>query len=252
PIKLVCVSDTHNAQTPLPAGDILIHAGDLTQKGTASELQAQLDWINRQPHHHKIVIAGNHDMLLDLNKTPGPEDDKSRKSLTWGDIHYLHNESITLRFKGGRALSVYGNPWTRKHGNWAFQYLDSYEFWRDRIPDDTDVLVTHMPPQCHLDLGGEGDPALLQELRRVKPMLHVFGHFHASAGVDLMVHDGCEDAFEEVVRAGGGVGALLRFVRALVGRAWGLELGAQTVLVNASYVGGYLDEKRRAPVEVRI
>lgn len=68
PISVVCVSDTHNSQPVLPDGDILIHAGDMTQSGSFKELQVTLDWLNAQPHPHKIVIAGNHDKLLDPGK----------------------------------------------------------------------------------------------------------------------------------------------------------------------------------------
>lgn len=57
-ITVVCISDTHNLQRDLPAGDILLHAGDLTQKGTFQELQDQINWLDKQPHRYKIVIGG--------------------------------------------------------------------------------------------------------------------------------------------------------------------------------------------------
>jgi hypothetical protein len=59
-ITLVCISDTRNS-TPsgIPDGDILLHAGDMTNKGTFAELQAQLDWISTLPHLHKVAIGGN-------------------------------------------------------------------------------------------------------------------------------------------------------------------------------------------------
>ena len=59
PINVVCISDTHNQQPDLPDGDLLLHAGDLTQDGSFDELQAQLDWLNGQRHRCKVVIAGN-------------------------------------------------------------------------------------------------------------------------------------------------------------------------------------------------
>jgi hypothetical protein len=65
PIRVVCLSDTHNETPHVPDGDILIHAGDLTQNGTFTELQAQLSWLAKLPHQYKIVIAGNYDLLLD-------------------------------------------------------------------------------------------------------------------------------------------------------------------------------------------
>jgi predicted MPP superfamily phosphohydrolase len=66
-VSIVCISDTHNSQPNLPPGDILIHAGDLTQSGSLEELEAAIAWLNSQPHLHKIVVGGNHDILLDRN-----------------------------------------------------------------------------------------------------------------------------------------------------------------------------------------
>lgn len=37
--RIVCISDTHNCQVKLPAGDVLIHAGDLTNKGSFQEVR---------------------------------------------------------------------------------------------------------------------------------------------------------------------------------------------------------------------
>lgn len=95
PITIVCISDTHNSKPPLPDGDILLHAGDLSQYGTFAEIQSQLNWLNSQPHRHKIAIAGNHDLLLDasfVEAHPDRELDKpgkSRQDLSWGDVIYL-------------------------------------------------------------------------------------------------------------------------------------------------------------------
>jgi predicted phosphodiesterase len=36
--RFVCISDTHNATIKLPKGDVLIHAGDLTNQGSFSEV----------------------------------------------------------------------------------------------------------------------------------------------------------------------------------------------------------------------
>jgi 3',5'-cyclic AMP phosphodiesterase CpdA len=121
-VSVVCVSDTHNYQPRLPDGDILIHAGDLTQSGSAQELEAALAWLRAQPHAHKIVIAGNHDQLLDPSRddSVGRSTDV-RASLDWGDITYLHDSSTTVTCANGRRLRIYGSPWSPRHGSWAFQ-----------------------------------------------------------------------------------------------------------------------------------
>jgi 3',5'-cyclic AMP phosphodiesterase CpdA len=56
--RIVCISDTHNTNPAIPAGDVLIHAGDLTNSGSHSELKNAVAWLSRLPFEAKIVIAG--------------------------------------------------------------------------------------------------------------------------------------------------------------------------------------------------
>lgn len=177
PVSVVCVSDTHNSQPALPQGDILIHAGDLTQSGSFEELQVALDWLKSQPHPHKIVIAGNHDLLLDpavddfprMRNTSNQHRDTAatqRAHLDWGDVTYLQDSTTVIHCSNGRRLQVYGSPWSCQHGNWAFQYprQDGAKQWSGVVPATTDILVTHGPPSAHLDARGLGCPGLLGEL----------------------------------------------------------------------------------------
>ena len=172
PITVVCISDTHNCQPCLPDGDILIHAGDLTQSGSLSEIHSTLDWLNRQPHRYKVVIAGNHELILDSSFA---SNSNCRQDIRWGDVIYLQNESITIKCSHGRNIKIYGSPWTPKHGNWAFQYSRTTDIWHGTVPADIDILITHVPPRGHLDLNGLGCKFLLGELWRLqrKPRLHV-------------------------------------------------------------------------------
>lgn len=101
PIRIICISDTHNATYPLPPGGILVHGGDLTAHGTFDEVQAQLRWLSSQPHAHKIVIAGNHDIILDeaCDTKFLVRDENSaeeRRKLDWSGIRYLQDEAVTL------------------------------------------------------------------------------------------------------------------------------------------------------------
>ncbi|KAF2453600.1 Metallo-dependent phosphatase-like protein [Lineolata rhizophorae] len=186
-LAIVCISDTHNTRPALPDGDILIHAGDLSQYGTFAEVQTQLDWLNSQPHKQKIVIAGNYDLLLDADfavthpdrELDGPG--KSRQYLRWGSLVYLQGSTQDFECQG-RKFRIYGSPWTPKCGSFAFQYNEistQADLWKNRIPDDVDIVLTHGPPAAHLDENGKGCVSLLKEVWRVKPKLHVFGHIHA-------------------------------------------------------------------------
>ncbi|GIZ47989.1 hypothetical protein CKM354_001106400 [Cercospora kikuchii] len=246
-LTVVCVSDTHNSQPKTPPGDILIHAGDLTQGGTATELQAQLTWLKAQPHAYKIVIAGNHDIVLDPAKSAELGfRSGARQSLQWGSIIYLQHSQTTVKVRE-RTLSIYGHPSTRKHGNWAFQYDRGADVFSNRIPDDVDILVTHSPPQFHLDVAGWGDMSLLREIERVKPKLHVFGHIHGGYGQDILVYDRFERLYQDLCSGLAGLLAIFHMVYLLLHTVFaGIPRNAKrTTLVNASAVGGLREDSLR-------
>lgn len=210
PIRIICISDTHTDTPPIPPGDLLIHAGDLTNAGTVPDIQAQIDWLKALPHAQKVVICGNHDTFFDVRSRPKGERD-ARDPFDWGGIHYLQHSSVTLSFPehGDRKLNIYGAPQIPKCGGkeFAFQYLKGSDAWTGTVPMETDVLVTHTPPQWHLDLPvGLGDPYLLNECWRVKPTLHVCGHIHAGYGRTGFWWDEEQRYYERVMgRKDGGV-----------------------------------------------
>ena len=238
-IIVVCISDTHNKQPPVPYGDVLIHAGDLTITGSGEEIQAQLDWLKSLPHRHKILIAGNHDKAFE-----GEE----KKRLDFGGLIYLQDSSTTISVASGRTLNIYGSPWTKKQGNWAFQYDSARNFWTSRIPIETDIVVTHMPPRFHLDIDGWGDESLLRELQRIRPLLHVFGHFHAGYGRDYVVFDAFERAYE-AARIGSWKALCEMIYHLLVSRLTGRRNGGMW-LVNAASFGGLRDDVLQFPIRI--
>ena len=252
-VSVVCISDTHNRFPDIPRGDLLVHAGDLSQGGTYQEIQRTLDWLKDQPHQFKVVIAGNHELLLDPQKGLS---NTERTSLNWHDIIYLQDCGKSLCFESGRVLNLYGSPWTRKHGNWAFEYPRGVDKWTKTIPKATDILITHMPPFGHLDLDGLGDEHLLGEVQRVRPLLHVFGHFHAGYGKDVLLYDSIEAIYEAAMRCHAGLWGILKMSCCIawvrMARRGTQSYPHHTVLVNAAMVGGLRDTEIRTPVTVRI
>ena len=66
-MRLVCISDTHSLhhqmEHPLPKGDVLIHAGDISNKGGEQDVKDFICWINSKsllifqlPFQNKIQI----------------------------------------------------------------------------------------------------------------------------------------------------------------------------------------------------
>ncbi|RPD57592.1 metallophosphoesterase domain-containing protein 1 [Lentinus tigrinus ALCF2SS1-7] len=259
-ICVVCISDTHNthrSQQPLPYGDILIHAGDLTQSGTVKELDDALAWLAAQPHPHKLLIAGNHDVAL----TSPDVHERIPQGLT-----YLQDSATELSVKG-RTLRVYGSPHTPKQGSWPFQYPrirpasfspsseeQATEIWSS-IPSATDILITHGPPFGHLDINNYGCYALLHALWRVRPRLHVFGHIHGGRGVECVQWDSVQEVYEDICAGRAGWGGLVRLLwRRLVAWIWRAPQGHGSMLVNAAAVGGrgLRDDQRKGAIAVMI
>lgn len=114
------------------------------------------------------------------------------------------------------------------------------------------MLVTHGPPFGHLDLLRWGCRDLLRTLWRVRPRLHVFGHVHEGAGMELLSFDGLQRVYEQSVADGGGLGNVLRIGRELGKGFLRSRVETRSILVNASVVGGLRDDERRRPVRVWI
>jgi Icc-related predicted phosphoesterase len=179
-MRIVCISDTHvyHRSVKVPKGDILVHAGDISHRGTVDQVTNFFDWFGSLPHPHKIFISGNHDPILQDN----PE---------WVQAHlpkgvtYLQDSSVVI---GG--LKFYGSPWTPAYGRTKTFMLERDtlgEKW-DQIPNDTDVLITHGPPHGILDITlrppGEhvGCESLRKRVEEIRPMFHIFGHVHEAWG----------------------------------------------------------------------
>ncbi|KAI1810618.1 calcineurin-like phosphoesterase [Poronia punctata] len=200
PIRVVCLSDTHDSTVrDVPDGDLLIHCGDLTNDGTAASIQKQIDWLASLPHQHKVLVCGNHDSWFDL-KARTEEDTLGHREVDLKTLHYLERSSVTLTFKGGRKLNIYGAPDLPQCGGqeFAFQYTIDQHPWAGAIPFDTDVLVTHTPPMLHRDLS-LGCPGLLAEIWKKRPKLHIFGHVHWGRGTETAYWDDCQRAYESLM-----------------------------------------------------
>lgn len=178
-LKIVCISDTHgkHAGIRLPEGDVLIHAGDfMTYGDRLSEIASFNHWLSKQPHRHKIVIAGNHDLLF--------ESDPSLARTRLTAATYLENSAVEIE-----GLRIWGSPQQPRFLDWAFNVDRGpaiRRYW-DMIPCETEILVTHGPPFGILDTvnsSGEhlGCEDLAIAVQRVRPKLHVFGHIHGGHG----------------------------------------------------------------------
>jgi Icc-related predicted phosphoesterase len=179
-MRLVCISDTHGhdlEKLKLPEGDILLHAGDVSDRGTIAEIAMFNSHCAKVKHlytHGIYTCMGNHDFLAEKAHIMCQE--------LLSNCKMMINKSITID-----GLNFYFSPYTPWFFNWAFNFKEqdleqARNHWA-RIPDDTNVLITHGPPRTLLDITPRGQhvgcgPLLHRTLDLQNLLLHVFGHIH--------------------------------------------------------------------------
>jgi Icc-related predicted phosphoesterase len=168
--------------------DLLLVGGDIMPVWN-HEPDFQLNWLDtrwrewlRERHENgakKIVwIAGNHDFALQKD-----EGDKIARSMDTEDIMYLCDEGIVVN-----GIKIWGFPWTPNLPGWAFQY-DSIDVddHLEKIPDDTDILLSHGPPygagdKPFMSYSHVGSTELKDIIANKKIPVVVCGHIHEGFG----------------------------------------------------------------------
>ena len=182
-MRLVCISDTHgdHETVELPAGDVLVHAGDVTAHGTELDLLRFLEWFGSRDFPHRLFVAGNHDLFVE--REPARSASLAREA----GVVWLNDSGCTA---AGRRF--WGSPITPRFHDWAFMRdpgRDIERHWA-MIPTDCEVLITHGPPAGILDEVERPDetsehtgcPSLLRRVGEIRPALHLFGHIHEGHG----------------------------------------------------------------------
>ena len=208
----------------LPCGDILIIPGDFVETGLVEELEIfnrfLKDVMMARKFKHIVFICGNHERTIDIDfynsegwryhKTP--QDVQLCRHTLFNElpenVHYLFDNHVVLE-----GLKIYGTPWvlggetfssdtSPSHFRWAYSLTEEELVAKyAQIPEDVDILVTHMPPfgigdcrrnydkDCFDDQERQvfgydhvGSTALALRLQALRPHLHCFGHIHSGYG----------------------------------------------------------------------
>lgn len=186
------ISDTHSLHDEitmdLPGGDLLIHAGDVCNRGSERELHEFLTWFDSIKNYQtKVFVAGNHDWALQRESY---QITTQKIKELFPDIYYLQDSSLILTEGFDSPIHIYGSPWQPEFNNWAFNLPRNGEELRkvfDKIPPGVDILVTHSPAYGFLDYVPRtsemvGCEILANRIELVKPKIHVHGHIHSASG----------------------------------------------------------------------
>jgi hypothetical protein len=182
-MRLALISDTHclHRDVEVPPADLLIHAGDWGFSQYRGDLEDFDDWLRGLPIRlARILSPGNHESYL--------AEDPSMRSKT-PSAKVLISEGVSIH-----GLNLWASPVTPYLGEpFSISTAAARAAHYATIPNDTHVLITHTPPYGVLDAeSGSGEHYGCKELaaavKRVRPLLHVFGHVHTGYGIVTKEH----------------------------------------------------------------
>ena len=209
-LTLCALSDSHGYSFSIPKCDIFCHCGDWSPLRIQCNYEAMFEWLEsfveflcNLPCRYVVLIAGNHDNIMRTQSAETVFDDLQEKLgaiLTYVDadgvrhrekkVHYLRENTVELL-----GVKFWGSPVTRQIN----PYRKYWAFENNRpmypIPEDADVILTHMPSDCeglgtvHNDSQRRanklGCPYLTSAVTGSHAKYHFCGHIHTGN------HQGC-------------------------------------------------------------
>lgn len=185
-MKVTAISDLHGNLINIEACNLLLICGDI------SPLDIQKDyiqmtkwffndfynWICNLPCEHVILTPGNHDFWFEKFI-------KDSTMYLWDKLSILINDTTEI-FYGIKHIKIFGTPYCRTFGNWAFMPgNDKLDSLYDNIPEDIDILICHDAPnlgEIGFILETKQDASniyLGEEIRKKKPKYVLCGHIHS-------------------------------------------------------------------------
>jgi Icc-related predicted phosphoesterase len=275
--KFMIISDTHNFQfgdaekvrgtfcQPVPKIDVLLHCGDLTQRGGLKAYKGVLRMLSGIDAELKLVIAGNHDLSLDGvywhkhhydDRKDHAEHENAIEIMTGPlakevGVTYLEEGLNTFTLKSGAKFTIYTSPYQPEFCGWAFPYERDEDRFNlphhsapgvtniatNPVPDfpSIDIMMTHGPPKNILDWvahdgGTVGCENLLRAVSRARPRLYCFGHIHEAYGAKAITWKDDKNAIgsEAIEDQSAHVNVYPE------SRNWQTNFGKETLMVNAA------------------
>lgn len=152
-------------------------------------------WADKLPCDKVIFIAGNHDIVCERKQAFMRGSFSKDKKAT-----YLHNDRYDYISNDGKVISIFGSPYCKIFGNWAFMRdPETLERKFSEIPEGLDILLTHDAPYGVSDIildptpwnKGDhiGNPQLREAVLRAKPKYLLHGHLHSTSHCCEMLED---------------------------------------------------------------
>lgn len=195
-MKIAVISDLHGNLLEYNFSDVelLLICGDFSPLNIQMDIPKMKQWLCTKfttwcvsMNIPKVVfIAGNHDFISEKC------DDWMHKIFPKSSIiTYLNNEIYDYISNDSKVYRIFGTPYCKQFGNWAF--MRNSEILKEKfreIPDNTDILISHDAPKiaelgCIKDEGmawygkDAGNFELAQAIKEHKPKYVFCGHIHS-------------------------------------------------------------------------
>ena len=208
-IKIIAFSDPHgNLPAITEPFDLMLIGGDICPAHDHYNAYQRnwlsttfVEWVRSLPFADRfsrvVFIGGNHDFYLEQEPNPNQGYSSIYTDVLKpcdGRLVYLEDDEYIFEKVNDdgnvEKLKIYGTPWCKIFGNWAFMRSDNFlEKHYDNIPEGLDILLTHDAPaiQGHgkITMGrwaGEdaGNKVLAKAIKRAEPKVCLYGHIHSS------------------------------------------------------------------------
>lgn len=195
-MKCIALSDLHGTLLPIEdyfkPCELVCICGDIVPlniQGNHKKARKWLinefkSWCEALPCDKVIFIAGNHDFYMRDTEFMYKHFPKDAK------VTYLFHELYTYTSISGKEYKIFGTPYCKQFGNWAFMESDEnlVKLYAD-IPEGIDILLCHDQPFGVGDIlldnvswnTGEhiGNKPLTLAILEKEPKYQINGHLHS-------------------------------------------------------------------------
>ena len=195
-IKICAMSDLHGYLPEVKPCDLVLICGDIVPLRIQGRTKDSYKWFSTEfkewaidlPCDKVIFIAGNHELTF-------PNHYNDYKQLFYNDskVTYLCHEGYIYKGPDGKEYSIFGTPYCKEFGNWAFMLSDpELEERYSEIPENLDILITHDAPygvsdvllqkECKWATGEHiGNVPLRNAIIQKCPKYVFHGHLHSTS-----------------------------------------------------------------------
>lgn len=202
-MKVCVTSDLHGYLPEIEQCELLLICGDIVslkhQRYSKSCKQWYTKvfqpWIDSLPCNKVLFIPGNHEVGME-----GHEGEYKKLFGSHNKATVLFHESYEYLGSDGKTYKIFGTPYCKIFGNWAFMKSNSdLKEKFSEIPEGLDILFTHdvaygYADQSLQDIGWGteehfGTVELRDAILEKKPKYHFSGHIHTANHNLIMIGD---------------------------------------------------------------